>query len=111
MELESALSDSSQTSDELKALQDAVAHYKRGSARLEAERGRLAAEEADAAQDLGVEQGRWSDINGKVEEAVRRQDDSQTTSAPFRQPCQRLFSRLPDMRLWIVQQRSHRCSC
>jgi hypothetical protein len=70
-ELESTSSSTSHTSEELKAIQEAMAHYKREVARLEAERVRLATDEADAAQALGVEQGRWSDINRQVEELER----------------------------------------
>ena len=70
-ELESTSSATNHTSEELKAIEEAMAHYKREVARLEAERVRLAAEEADAAQALSVEQGRWSDINRQVEELER----------------------------------------
>jgi hypothetical protein len=70
-ELETALARSSDPPEEVKAMEDALAHYKRESVRLEAERVRLATEEADAAQALGQEQGRWSDINRQVEELER----------------------------------------
>ena len=70
-ELESSASNASHPPDELKAMQDALAHYKRELARLEAERVRLAAEEADASQALNAEQGRWSDLNRQVEELER----------------------------------------
>ena len=70
-ELESAFSTSTSTSEELKAMQDMVAHYKREASRLEAERVRLATEEADAAQALSMEQSRWSDLNRQVEELER----------------------------------------
>jgi len=69
-ELESA-SATTVAGDDLKAMQDMLAHYKRESVRLEAERVRLATEEADATQALGLEQGRWSDINRQVEELER----------------------------------------
>jgi hypothetical protein len=68
-ELESA--SSSATAEELQKMQDMLVHYKRESARLEAERARLAAEEADAAQTLSSEQSRWSDLNRQVEELER----------------------------------------
>jgi chromosome segregation ATPase len=68
-ELESA--SSSATAEELKAMQDMLAHYKRESARLEAERVRIATEEGDATQALSLEQNRWSDLNRQVEELER----------------------------------------
>ena len=68
-ELESA--SPSATGDELKAMQDMLAHYKREAGRLEAERVRLATEESDAAQALSMEQSRWSDLNRQVEEIER----------------------------------------
>jgi hypothetical protein len=52
-------------------MQDMLAHYKRESARLEAERVRLATEEVDATQALSLEQSRWSDLNLQVEELER----------------------------------------
>jgi DNA repair exonuclease SbcCD ATPase subunit len=70
-ELETSLSSTSHSAEETQAMQDALAHYKRESARLEAERVRLATEEADAAQSLSQEQARWSDINRQVEELER----------------------------------------
>jgi chromosome segregation ATPase len=69
--LESASSNTGHTPEELKSIQDSLAHYKGESARLEAERVRLATEEADAAQALSVEQGQWSDLNRQVEELER----------------------------------------
>ena len=70
-ELESAASNSSHTPEELRAIQDSLAHYKRETARLEAERVRLAAEEAEAAEQLSLEQGRWSELNRQVDELER----------------------------------------
>jgi hypothetical protein len=69
-ELESASSNTA-TSEEFKAMQDMLAHYKRETRRLEAERVRLAAEEADADQGLAIEQSRWSDLNRQVDELER----------------------------------------
>jgi chromosome segregation ATPase len=70
-ELELSASNTAHPEDELKAMQEALAHYKREFGRLEAERVRLVAEEADASQALSVEQGRWSDLNRQVEELER----------------------------------------
>jgi chromosome segregation ATPase len=70
-ELDSRASNTNHPEDELKAMQEAHAHYKREFARLDAERVRLAAEEADASHALSVEQGRWSDLNRQVEELER----------------------------------------
>ena len=70
-DLESTSSAASHTSEELKTIQEAMAHYKRELARLEGERVRLASEESEASQALAVEQGRWSDINRQVEELER----------------------------------------
>ena len=38
---------------------------------MEIERARLAADEAEAAQMLNQEQGRWSDLNRQLEELER----------------------------------------
>jgi chromosome segregation ATPase len=70
-ELESASSNVTTGSEEFKAMQDMLAHYKRETSRLEAERVRLATEEADAAQALSMEQNRWSDLNRQVEDLER----------------------------------------
>jgi DNA repair exonuclease SbcCD ATPase subunit len=71
VELESASANINQTAEEVKSIQDMLTHYKREVGRLEAERVRLATEEAEAAQALSMEQSRWSDINGQVEELER----------------------------------------
>ena len=70
-ELESGVLNPAHTPEELRAIQDSLAHYKRETARLEAERVRLAAEEADAAEQLNQEQGRWAELNRQVEELER----------------------------------------
>lgn len=70
-ELESAASDAAQPADETQAIRDALAQHKSEATRMAAERARLATEEADAAQSLSVEQGRWSDLNRQVEELER----------------------------------------
>jgi septal ring factor EnvC (AmiA/AmiB activator) len=70
-ELESVSPDSTQTAQDRKAIQDMIAHYKREGSRLDAERLRLATEEADAAQALAMDQSRWSALNGQVEALER----------------------------------------
>jgi hypothetical protein len=69
--LESASNNASAPAEEVRAMQDMIAHYKSELGRLEAERVRLAAEEADAAQTLSMEQSRWSDLNRQVEDLER----------------------------------------
>jgi hypothetical protein len=71
VELESSRASGSAPPEEARAIEDSLAHYRRESGRLEAERVRLANEETDAAQGLNAEQGRWSDLNRQVEELER----------------------------------------
>ena len=70
-ELDTSVSTTNPLGEELRAIQDSIAHYRRESARLEAERVRLATEESDATQMLALEQGRWSDLNRQLEELER----------------------------------------
>jgi chromosome segregation ATPase len=48
-----------------------MGHIKQMSARLAAEVQRLQVEESDAVQELAVEQGRWTEINQRMEELER----------------------------------------
>ncbi len=57
--------------DEQEAVQLQLAQLKRESSRMEAERARLAAQEAEAANAVNLEQGRWGDLNRQVEELER----------------------------------------
>jgi hypothetical protein len=70
-EVESTLSEGRRPADQLKAMEEALSHFKRELAQLEPERVRLVSEEADAAQSLAVEQARWSDLNRQVEDLER----------------------------------------
>ena len=69
--LESAVANGSGDAQEQEALQDALPAAKQEWGRLEAERARLAAEEADAGALLIQEQGRWSDLNTQLEALER----------------------------------------
>jgi lipopolysaccharide biosynthesis regulator YciM len=70
-ELEAAAADPGRAPEEARAIREALAQQKGETTRIEVERTRLAAEEAEAARTLSVEQGRWSDLNRQVEELER----------------------------------------
>jgi chromosome segregation ATPase len=70
-ELETFAGDSSRKPEEIEAAQQELTHTRRGLQRIEAERGRLMGEEAEAAGTLNLEQGRWSDLNRQLEELER----------------------------------------
>jgi chromosome segregation ATPase len=70
-DLENAQNDSRRKPEEIEQARREGVMIKRALDRMEIERARLAADEADAAGALNQEQGRWSDLNRQLEELER----------------------------------------
>jgi DNA repair exonuclease SbcCD ATPase subunit len=70
-DLDEAQSDSRRKPEELEQVRMESVAIKRQLDRMEIERARLAADEADAAGALNQEQGRWSDLNRQLEDLER----------------------------------------
>lgn len=70
-DLETFAGDSRRTPEAIEGIQQELTHTRRELRRVEAERGRLMGEEAEAAGTLNLEQGRWSDLNRQLEELER----------------------------------------
>lgn len=69
--LENTLNDGRRKPEELEQARMEAVRAKRQLERLEADRVRLAGDEAEAASALNQEQGRWSDLNRQIEELER----------------------------------------
>ena len=70
-DLDEAQSDSRRKPEELDQVRMEGVMIKRQLERMEVERARLTADEADAASALNQEQGRWSDLNRQLDELER----------------------------------------
>jgi hypothetical protein len=70
-EAERLIADGVAPPEEQRAMQYELQRAKQEWGRLEAERARLASEEADAGTLLSQEQGRWSDLNTQLEALER----------------------------------------
>lgn len=70
-DLEEFSEDSRRKPEHLEALRQELAMARREQSRIETERARVMAEEAEAAGALNLEQGRWSDLNRQLEELER----------------------------------------
>jgi DNA repair exonuclease SbcCD ATPase subunit len=70
-QLQEAASDARRTAEEQRAIEDSIVQLKVEAGHLEAERARLATAEAEAAQSVGLEQARWSELNQQLEELER----------------------------------------
>ena len=70
-DIENVLSDSRRKPEELDQVRMEGVMIKRQLDRMEIERARLTADEAEAATTLNQEQGRWSDLNRQLDELER----------------------------------------
>jgi chromosome segregation ATPase len=69
--VENIVNDGRRKPEEIEQAREEVTGTRRALERMELDRARLAAEEADAASALNQEQGRWSDLNRQLDELER----------------------------------------
>ena len=70
-QFESTMKDGSSPHAEREQLSHMIENFRREVARASADVQRLTAEESSLASDIASEQGRWTDLNGRLEELER----------------------------------------